>query len=73
MNCKKENNIAIELLLNYLKEDEVKEGIKDVVKSLLEIIILELYPYIFYFILILIFHILLTVYIIYIIFKKIEN
>tara|TARA_Y100000816_G_C26008678_1_gene527287 strand:+ start:133 stop:354 length:222 start_codon:yes stop_codon:yes gene_type:complete len=73
MNCKKENNIVIELLLNYLKEDEVKEGIKDVVKSLLEIIILELYPYIFYFILILIFHILLTVYIIYIIFKKIEN
>ena len=66
-------NLIIESLINYLKDEEVKNNIKDIVKPLLEVILIELYPYIFYFVIILLIHISLTVYIIYMTLKKIEN
>ena len=66
-------NLIIESLINYLKDEEVKNNIKDIVKPLLELILIELYPYIFYFVIILLIHISLTVYIIYMTLKKIEN
>ena len=66
-------NLIIESLINYLKDDELKNNIKDIVKPLLEVILIELYPYIFYFVIILLIHISLTVYIIYMTLKKIEN
>lgn len=66
-------NLIIEGLITYLKDEEVKNNIKDIVKPLLEIILIELYPYIFYFVIILLIHISLTVYIIYMTLKKIEN
>ena len=72
-NCEFKKNIIIENLINYLKDEDVKNNIKDIVKPLLEIILIELYPYIFYFVVILLIHISLTVYIIYVTLKKIEN
>ena len=71
--CEIKKNIIIEGLINYLKDEDVKSNIKDIVKPLLEIILIELYPYIFYFVIILLIHISLTVYIIYVTLKKIEN
>ena len=71
--CELNKNIIVESLINYLKDDDVKKNIKDIIKPLIEAILIELYPYIFYFVLILLFHILLTVYIIYVTLKKIEN
>ena len=72
-NCELNKNIIVESLINYLKDEDVKKNIKDIIKPLIEAILIELYPYIFYFVLILLFHILLTVYIIYVTLKKIEN
>jgi len=66
-------NIIVESLINYLKDDDVKKNIKDIIKPLIEAILIELYPYIFYFVVILLIHISLTVYIIYVTVKKIEN
>ena len=66
-------NIIVESLRNYLKDDDVKKNIKDIIKPLIEAILIELYPYIFYFVVILLIHISLTVYIIYVTVKKIEN
>ena len=66
-------NIIVDSLINYLKDDDVKKNIKDIIKPLIEAILIELYPYIFYFVVILLIHISLTVYIIYVTVKKIEN
>lgn len=71
--CELNKNIIVESLINYLKDEDVKKNIKDIIKPLIEAILIELYPYIFYFVLILLIHILLTVYIIYVTVKKIEN
>ena len=66
-------NIIVESLINYLKDDDVKKNIKDIIKPLIEAILIELYPYIFYFVVILLIHISLKVFIIYVTVKKIEN
>ena len=72
-NSELNKNIIVESLINYLKDEDVKKNIKDIIKPLIEAILIELYPYIFYFVLILLIHISLTVYIIYVTVKKIEN
>tara|TARA_Y100000996_G_scaffold278231_1_gene219341 strand:+ start:196 stop:423 length:228 start_codon:yes stop_codon:yes gene_type:complete len=68
-----EKNIILESVINYLKEDDVKQNIKEIIKPLIEVILIELYPYLFYFILIFLVHISLTIYIIYITIRKMEN
>ena len=68
-----EKNIILESVINYLKEDDVKQNIKEIIKKLIEVILIELYPYLFYFILIFLVHISLTIYIIYITIRKMEN
>lgn len=66
-------NGIVKELIDFLNKDEIRNDIKEIIRPLLELIILELYPYIYYFVLILIFHISLTLYIVYIFSKKIEN
>jgi hypothetical protein len=66
-------NGIVKELIDLLNKEEIKNDIKDIIRPLLELIILELYPYIYYFVLILIFHISLTLYIVYIFSKKMEN
>lgn len=68
-----EKNIILESVINYLKEDDVKQNIKEIIKPLIEVILIELYPYLFYFVLIFLVHISLTIYIIYITIRKMEN
>ena len=72
-NCELNKNIVVESLIKYLNDDDVKKNVKYIIKPLIEAILIELYPYIFYFVLILLIHISLTVYIIYVTLKKIEN
>ena len=67
------SNLFMDEIIACLKDKDVKNNIKEIIKPLLEIIVIELYPYIFYFILLLFFHIVITMYIVHIIFKKIEN
>lgn len=66
-------NGIVKELIDFLNKEEIRNDIKEIIRPLLELIILELYPYIYYFVLILIFHISLTLYIVYIFSKKIEN
>ena len=55
-------NGIVKELIDFLNKDEIRNDIKEIIRPLLELIILELYPYIYYFVLILIFHISLVLF-----------